>query len=97
MLTKRLEDIELTDIEALRDNSVAEGHFIDFKATGVGASYDDRREFLADTSAFANASGGDIIYGVTDNAGVADGVPGFDLPDSDKVELRLKKSTSGWN
>jgi hypothetical protein len=45
MLTKRLEDIGLTDIEVLKDNGVAEGHFIDFKATGVGSSHDERREF----------------------------------------------------
>jgi predicted HTH transcriptional regulator len=89
MLTKRLADIDLTDIEALKDNGVAESHFLDFKATGVGASYDEHREFLADVSAFANASGGDIIYGVTENAGVANGVPGFDLSDPDKEELRL--------
>jgi hypothetical protein len=90
MLTKRLEDIDLTDIEALKDNGVAEGHFLDFKASGVGGTYDDRREFLSDVSAFANAWGGDIIYGVTESAGVASGVPGFDLPDPDKEELRLK-------
>jgi predicted HTH transcriptional regulator len=71
MLTKRLEDIDLADIEALRANGVAEGHFLDFKATGVADSRDDRREFLADASAFANASGGAIIYGVTESAGVA--------------------------
>jgi len=90
MPTKRLEDIGLTDIEVLKDNGVAEGHFLDFKATGVGSSHDERREFLADASAFANASGGDIIYGVAESAGVAIGVPGYDLPDPDKEELRLK-------
>jgi predicted HTH transcriptional regulator len=90
MLTKRLEDIGLTDIEVLKDKGVAEGHFLDFKATGVGSSHYERREFLADASAFANASGGDIIYGVAESAGVAIGVPGYDLPDPDKEELRLK-------
>lgn len=87
---KPLEDIALTDIESLKDNGVVEGHFLDFKITGIGKLDKDRKEFLADVSAFANASGGDIIFGVQEIGGVATDVPGIDLPDPDKEKLRLE-------
>lgn len=90
MIAKHLDDISLNDLEALKDNGVAEGHFLDFKAIGVGPSHEDRREFLADVSSFANASGGDIIFGVAETGGIANDVSGFALADPDKEELRLK-------
>jgi predicted HTH transcriptional regulator len=37
----------------------------------IGGSDRDRKEFLADVSAFANPSGGDIVIGIEEDEGVA--------------------------
>jgi len=89
MLLKRLADVGLPDIQTLCDNKVLEGRFIDFKADPIGGSDRDKREFLADVSAFANASGGDLVLGVQTKDGVAQAVCGIVLDDPDKEKLRL--------
>jgi Putative DNA-binding domain len=87
MLTRRLEDLTLADIGGL--NGVTESRFLDFKSAPVGSADKDRREFVADVTAFANASGGDIVFGVWTTDGVASDVPGITLVDPDKEKLRL--------
>ena len=89
MIPKRFEDISKADIDALVANGVAEGRTIDYKRTLPGGTDEEKREFLADVSSFANAAGGDIIYGVEEDKGVptsANGLPGID---PDKEILRL--------
>jgi hypothetical protein len=89
MLTQLLEDLSLGHIEGLKDNGIAESRHIEFKSTCVGGSDKDRREFVADVTAFANALGGDIVFGVAEEDGVASGVPGIKLPNPDHEKLRL--------
>jgi hypothetical protein len=90
MLTQRLEDLTLAHIEGLKEDGVAESRSIDFKSAPVGSAYEDRREFVADVTAFANAAGGDIVFGVTTkDGGIASDVPGITLVDPDKEKLRL--------
>jgi hypothetical protein len=52
------------DLQALVDNGVAESHLIEYKAELPGGNDRDRKDFLADVSAFANSGGGCILYGV---------------------------------
>jgi hypothetical protein len=87
MLTKPIADLKVADVQALL--GVAESRYLDFKSAPVGAADRDRREFLADVSAFANASGGDILFGVDEQDGAASAVSGISLPDADKEKLRL--------
>lgn len=68
---------------------VAEGREIEFKRELPGGSEGDKKEFLADVCSFANAGGGDILYGVQAADGVAVGVPGVSPPDADAELLRL--------
>ncbi len=89
MLLKRLADVSVADVDALRENGVPESHFLDYKAEGVGGREDDKREFLADVSAFANASGGDIVFGIRERAGVPEEVAGYELDDPEAEKLRL--------
>jgi len=89
VLTRRLEDLTLADIERLKENGITESNYLDFKSAPVGNSDRERKEFLADVTAFANAAGGDIVFGVTEKDGAAAEVPGIALPDSDKEKLRL--------
>jgi len=89
MILKRLTDVGPQDIQTLCDNKVLESRFIEFKAEAIGGGDKERREFLADVSAFANASGGDLVLGVKTKDGAADEVCGIVLDDVDKEKLRL--------
>jgi Putative DNA-binding domain len=89
MLTRALSDVTLQEVQTLCDNRVLEGRFYDFKAVAIGSNERDKREFLADVTAFANAAGGDLILGVRENAGAADEICGIDLNDPDQEKQRL--------
>lgn len=89
MLPANLDDISLATIDALVANGLREGRTLDFKRDAVGGKDDDKREFLADISAFANTAGGDLLLGVEESAGEAIAVPGVTLPDPDAEIRRL--------
>ena len=79
MIDRPFDDITADDIQALADNEVGESRTLDYKQSLPGKPDEERREFLADISSFANASGGDILFGVTekrDEGGKCTGVPG---------------------
>jgi hypothetical protein len=78
MIHKPVDRIEMADIEALVANGVQESRALEYKQALPANSDEDKREFLADVSSFANASGGDIVYGVEesrDQKGKATGIP----------------------
>jgi Putative DNA-binding domain len=89
MLPKALSDISLQDVQTLCDNRVTDNRFIDFKAEAIGRKEGERREFLADVCAFANASGGDLVLGVKEEDGTAKEPCGIDVanPDEEKQFL----------
>ena len=96
MIAKAFEAISKEDIEGLVVNQVWEKRTLDYKLRLPGGSPEETREFLADVSSFANASGGDLIYGIRekrDAKGQPTGVPeaAVGLPgiNADKEELRL--------
>lgn len=86
MIPKRFEDITFADIEALKDNAVAEGKSIEYKK--VLSSND---KFLAGLSAFANTVGGDFIIGIEAEKGVPVNLTGLILTDTDAERLRLEQ------
>lgn len=55
-----------------------------------GTKDEDKREFLADVSSFANTDGGDIIYGLEEEQGVIANIIGLNCPDFDAEKLRLE-------
>ncbi|MCX6641298.1 MAG: ATP-binding protein [bacterium] len=78
MIGKQIDKIEKADLDSLQANEVPESRTLDYKQSLPGNSDDEKREFLADISSFANASGGDIIYGVVekrDSEGKPTGIP----------------------
>jgi hypothetical protein len=89
LFSKRLADVVPEDLQALIGNSIAEARDIEFKST-VGKSDADRREFLADVSSFANATGGDLIIGINENSGVADSFAPIAPDAADAEILRLE-------
>lgn len=87
MIAKDFDAITKQDIDALVTNSVAEGRTIEYKQQLPGGTDDEKREFLADVSSFANAGGGDLIYGIVEKRDIdnkptgipekAEGLPGI--------------------
>lgn len=86
MIPKRFEDITFADIQALKDNAVAEGKNIEYKRE---LSSNDK--FLAGLSAFANTNGGDFIIGIEAQKGVPVNLSGLKLADIDTERLRLEQ------
>ena len=89
MIPKNLNDITEADFLDLINNSVPEGRTIEYKRDLPGNSDKDKKEFLADVSSFANASGGDLLYGIDAKDGIPISVNGLEI-DSDKEILRLE-------
>lgn len=85
----RLADITREHLKSLVDNEVREARRIDYKLA-VGSNDEARREFLADVSSFANASGGDLLIGVAAKDGVATELAGVSGEDVDGEVLRLE-------
>ncbi len=90
MLSDRIGNVTFSEIEALRDNKVPENRTLEYKRELYGKSDDERRELVADVTAFANAAGGDIIFGI---AQASDATPeqivGVAVKSRDEEERRL--------
>lgn len=91
---KPLLEITESDLTALITNGEKERKIIEFKVILPGTSDDEKREFLADVSSFANAVGGDIIYGIKEENGYAQALPGVECENPDAEILRLESSIS---
>ena len=86
---KPLATIEERDLQRLIDNQVREGRAIDYKRTLPGGKDLEKKEFLADVSSFANASGGYLVFGMDEAEGVATGIKGLVDINVDREILRL--------
>ena len=79
MIPARFDDITADHILRLVEEKISERKTLDYKQALVLNPDEKRVEFLADVCSFANASGGDLIYGVAeerDGGGNATGIPG---------------------
>lgn len=90
MLHPDIKKISKNDIDSLIENAIAENKTIEYKAILPGDTADDKKEFLADVTAFANASGGDLILGVSAKDGVPIACYGCEAFDTDNTILRLE-------
>lgn len=90
MIPKPLEIIEATDIHALVANGDEERRTMDFKRDLPGNADKDKIELRADVTSFANAGGGDLIFGVDEAGGVATAVPGLAGINSDAEIRRIE-------
>ncbi|CCQ51214.1 helix-turn-helix domain-containing protein [Crocosphaera watsonii] len=86
---KSLDKITESDLQELIDNGVAEGKTLDYKEKLSGNSDAEKKEFLYDVSSFASASGGNLIFGITEDKGIAIKIDGIETNDIDKEILRL--------
>lgn len=90
MLPDRLEDITEASLAGLVANGVAESRGLEYKLALPGNSDADKKEFLADISSIANTIGGDILFGIREDAGVAAEVVGVHSGDMDGEIARLE-------
>jgi len=92
MIPKDLEQITEKDLQNLIDDSVLENKTIEYKRSLPGKSHHEKVEFLADISSFANASGGNIVYGIVQNneTGKPTKLEGLNVENMDKEILRLE-------
>lgn len=89
---KPISAITKDDIQQLLAAAVRENRVIEYKRILPGNSDGDKKEFLGDVTSFANAEGGDILYGVEAKDGVPTDVPGLADFNEDKERLRLESS-----
>ena len=78
MISKPLDEIKKADIDALIAAKTAEHRTLDYKEVLSVNSDEEKREFLYDVSSFANAAGGDLVFGIRDqrdSAGKPTGIP----------------------
>lgn len=85
-----IETIGEADLARLVDGRVSEGRMLEFKRDLPGNAFADGKEFLADVTAFANAQGGHLLFGIAEKAGTATGVPGVEVADTDAALARLE-------
>ncbi len=90
MINKHLNQINDNDLENLIANSIPESKTIEYKRDLPGNSDNDRKEFLADISSFANSSGGDLIFGIAEEGGIPVSIDGIDITDLDKELLKYE-------
>ena len=89
MIPKKTKDILISDIESLIDNSVPEGKTLEYKEELKISLDKDKKEFLADVSSFANALGGDLIFGIKSIDGLPVSVCGIEVLNQDDLSLKI--------
>jgi predicted HTH transcriptional regulator len=85
-----LSEITEGHLQRLIAAQASESLNVEYKRETYGTNDDQRREFLADVSSFANAAGGDLIIGMTEAKGIPTGVHPF-MDDGDTERLRLEQ------
>jgi hypothetical protein len=85
------ENVSAEDIADLVSGQVPEGLRYEFKRETYGKADADKREFLKDIAAFANAGGGHLLLGIEEKNGVAVRTIGLPKTTADDEMLRLQK------
>jgi hypothetical protein len=91
VIPKPINDITERDIAAIVAAQVRESHTLDFKRDLPGRDSAARHEFCADVCAFANARGGDLVFGIDeDDDGAAATISAISGISADAEQLRLQ-------
>jgi len=95
---KSVRDVQEDDILWLIENEIEESTGLEYKQSLNIEKPDDKREFLADVSSFANKAGGVIIYGIStkkDENGINTGIPneitGIEESNTDAIKLKVEQ------
>ena len=96
MINKTLDLIGKDDVAALVADEIGENRTLDYKEQLPGNTDADKSEFLEDVSSFANAAGGDILFGVREKrdngkpTGIPEAALGLRGLNADAEVLRLE-------
>lgn len=92
MINKDIDQITEQDLQELIDEGTIEIKTLEYKVELPGGTDSEKKEFLADVSSFANASGGDIIYGIISDksTGKPLELKGLSITNADNEILRLE-------
>lgn len=71
MLSYALDQLDEEKMQKICEELTSESLTLEFKRDPPGKEKDDKAEFLKDVVALANASGGDLIYGIEEKSGSA--------------------------
>ena len=96
MINVPLDKIDKDTINALIDDCVREDKTLDYKEKLEINSDNQKKEFLADITAFANSSGGDLVIGIREkkdingkNTGEPEDIIGFEIPNIDELFKKM--------
>jgi predicted HTH transcriptional regulator len=70
LLGKTLNNVDEKDVARLEAEKVPESKRLEYKEALPGSSDEQRKDFLADVSSFANTMGGVIVFGVEEDRDV---------------------------
>src|SRR4030067_430984 len=95
----KLEEISLSNIEDLIATHEREGLYLEYKEILPDFRNNAQKlEFLHDVSAFANASGGDIVYGIEEKRDDANlptaipvAIPGLPNVNPDSIQRQIEE------
>jgi hypothetical protein len=90
IFNKELNEIDENDLRDLVTNHISEGRTIEYKKILPSMGYEQKKEFLADVSSFANAIGGDLIFGIIERNGIAHDIIGIEVINEDAEILRIE-------
>jgi len=91
LLEHPIESISEAALNGLIATAVGESKYIEYKRELPGRTDGDKKEFLFDVSSFANADGGDILYGVEAPNGVPTSLVGLEKTEVDAQTLRCEQ------
>ena len=86
-----LNQIDEARLQVLINAGAAESRTIEYKRTSYGNATADYSEVLADTSSFANTSGGDLVLGMDATNGIPTEIAPLTMPMEPEI-LRLNRS-----
>jgi hypothetical protein len=85
-----LDELDQEHLRALIEAGVGESSTLEFKAAPYSGDHDGTREFLKDTTSFANSGGGLLLVGVEEEDGIASKIAPIALADADKLKQRYE-------
>src|ERR1700728_2072111 len=90
LFEKQLVLVTEGDLASLVENQVREGYQVEYKRSVAFKEKQDKLDFLATVTSFANTVGGDLLIGVTAMSGVPVAIPGWEGVDLDQEKLRIE-------
>jgi len=90
LFNKPLIDLKIDDINTIVQNKIPESRGLDYKRELPPQTDAGNKELLKDISAFANTTGGYLIYGIEEKEGIPTEILGVDVNNFDGLKQRIE-------